>query len=54
MIEWAGLGVAMGNAPADLRAIAGYIAPTVDEDGVADVLERFVLRDGSDRPNRQD
>jgi len=42
MIEWAGLGVAMGNARPDLRAIADYVAPPVDEDGVADVIERFV------------
>ena len=38
-----GLKVAMGNAVPDLKAIADYIAPTVDEDGVADVIERFVL-----------
>ncbi len=39
-----GLKVAMGNAVEDLKAIADYIAPTVDEDGVADVIERFVLK----------
>lgn len=38
-----GLKVAMGNAVADLKAIADYIAPSVDEDGVADVIEKFVL-----------
>ncbi|HZQ29987.1 MAG TPA: HAD family hydrolase [Patescibacteria group bacterium] len=38
-----GLKVAMGNAVPDLKAIADYIAPTVEEDGVADVIERFVL-----------
>jgi len=38
-----GLKVAMGNAVDDLKAIADYIAPTVDEDGVADVINRFVL-----------
>ena len=38
-----GLKVAMGNAPPELKAIADYIAPTVDEDGVADVIEKFVL-----------
>lgn len=38
-----GLKVAMGNAISDLKEIADYIAPTVDEDGVADVIEKFVL-----------
>lgn len=38
-----GLKVAMGNAADDLKAIADYIAPSVEEDGVADVIERFVL-----------
>ena len=39
-----GLKVAMGNAVPDLKAIADYIAPTVEEDGVADVIEKFILR----------
>ncbi len=38
-----GLKVAMGNAVDDLKAIADYVAPPVDEDGVADVINRFVL-----------
>lgn len=38
-----GLKVAMGNAVDELKAIADYIAPTVEEDGVADVIEKFVL-----------
>ncbi len=38
-----GLKVAMGNAVSELKEIADYIAPSVDEDGVADVIERFVL-----------
>lgn len=38
-----GLKVAMGNAVDDLKAIADYIAPTVEEDGVADVINKFVL-----------
>jgi len=43
MIAWAGLGVAMGDAPPEVQAIAGYVARTVNEAGVAEVLERFVL-----------
>ncbi len=43
LLEAAGLAVAMGNASEELKAIADYVAPTVDEDGVVDVIERFVL-----------
>ncbi len=43
MIEWAGLGVAMGNAIDSIKAIADYVAPTVQEDGVAHVIDKFVL-----------
>ena len=42
MIEYAGLGVAMDNAPDDLKQLADYIAPSCDEDGLVDVIERFV------------
>ena len=38
-----GLKVAMGNAVPELKAIADYIAPTVEKDGVVDVINRFVL-----------
>ena len=36
--------MAMGNADARLKAAADYVAPTNDEDGVADVVERFILQ----------
>ena len=42
MIQWAGLGVAMGNAVASVQAIADFIAPSAVEDGVAAVIEKFV------------
>ena len=38
-----GLKVAMGNAVPDLKAIADYIAPSVNEDGVVDVINKFIL-----------
>jgi Cof subfamily protein (haloacid dehalogenase superfamily) len=44
MVAAAGWGVAMGHAPAELRAVARVVAPPIDEDGIADVLERLVLR----------
>jgi Cof subfamily protein (haloacid dehalogenase superfamily) len=43
MIAWAGFGVAMGTAPAEVKAVARYVTTTPDEGGVADVIERFVL-----------
>lgn len=38
-----GLRIAMGNAVPELKAIADFIAPTVEEDGVATVIEKFIL-----------
>jgi hydroxymethylpyrimidine pyrophosphatase-like HAD family hydrolase len=48
MLEWAGQGVMMGNAAAELRTMAklrGWkLAPHNDEDGVAVVLENAVAK----------
>jgi Cof subfamily protein (haloacid dehalogenase superfamily) len=43
MIEFAGLGVAMGNAPDDIKEIADYVTDSNMNDGVAKVVEEFVL-----------
>jgi hypothetical protein len=43
MIEYAGLGVAMGNAPEVLRAQADFVAPSNNEHGLQEVIERFIL-----------
>lgn len=43
MIEYAGLGVAVGNAPDDVRAVADVIAPANDEEGVAHIIEEYLL-----------
>ena len=43
MILAAGVGVAMGNAVDEVKAIADYITLTNDEDGVAKAIEKFVL-----------
>jgi hypothetical protein len=43
MIQWAGMGVAMGNAPASVRAVSDYVADSVEVDGLAKVIERFIL-----------
>lgn len=39
-----GLKVAMGNSVPELKEIADYIAPSVENDGVVDVIEKFVLK----------
>jgi len=38
-----GLKIAMGNAVPELKEIADFIAPSVYDDGVATVIEKFVL-----------
>ena len=43
MVAWAGLGVAMGNASADVLAVADWVAPPVTEDGIAALIEQFIL-----------
>ena len=43
LLEACGLRVAMGNAVPELKAMADYVAPTVDEDGLAVAIEEFVL-----------
>jgi hydroxymethylpyrimidine pyrophosphatase-like HAD family hydrolase len=52
MVRWAGFGVAMGNAPSALKGLARYVTGTVDEAGVAQVIERFVL--GKEAPSTRD
>lgn len=43
MIQYAGLGVAMANAVLPIRKAADYITYSNDEDGVAHVVEKFLL-----------
>jgi Cof subfamily protein (haloacid dehalogenase superfamily) len=43
MLSYAGLGVAMRNAPEALRRAADFIAPSNEEDGAAQVIEQFIL-----------
>ncbi len=42
MIEYAGLGVAMQNAPEGVRAAADFVTVSNNEDGIAYVLEKFL------------
>ena len=41
MLRWAGHGFAMGNAVPEVVAATGHHTGTNDEDGVAQVLERW-------------
>ncbi|AKG23464.1 Cof-type HAD-IIB family hydrolase [Calothrix sp. 336/3] len=43
MLTYAGVGVAMGDAPDGVKAIAQWVAPTVEEDGVAIAINKFIL-----------
>ena len=45
MIRFAGLGVAMGNANDDIKAAADYVTDTNMNDGVAKVVEEFILNE---------
>lgn len=47
MLSQTGLGVAMGNAPEDVRRLAKFITRTNDEHGVAYAIDRFVLQQGA-------
>lgn len=43
MIEYAGMGIAMGNAFDEVKEAANYITDSNNEDGVAKAIEKFVL-----------
>lgn len=43
MIEYAGLGVAMGNSDISLKKKAKYITETVKKDGAALAIEKYIL-----------
>lgn len=44
MIERAAIGVAMGNAAQCAKDVADYIASPYDKDGVAEAIEKFILK----------
>jgi Cof subfamily protein (haloacid dehalogenase superfamily) len=43
MLHYAGIGVAMGDAPEPVKQGADWVAPGVEQDGVAAALEQFLL-----------
>jgi len=42
MLTYAGVGIAMGNAPTPVKDVANWVAPSVEADGVAAAIERFI------------
>jgi Cof subfamily protein (haloacid dehalogenase superfamily) len=45
MIKYAGLGIAMGNAPKEIQNSAGFVTMSNDDNGVAYALEKFYLNE---------
>lgn len=43
LLQAAGFGVAMGSAPPELREVADAVVADVENDGVAEAIERYVL-----------
>ncbi len=43
MIKFAGIGVAMGNAPDEVKLISDYVTLSNDEDGVANVIKKYFI-----------
>ena len=43
MLKACGFGIAMGSAPEEVKAIADFVAPTVEEDGLAVAINDYVL-----------
>jgi len=43
LLRWAAVGVCMGDGHPDAKASAQYVTGSLDEDGVAQALNRFVL-----------
>ncbi len=44
MLRYAGIGIAMGNAPGPVKASADWVTTTIEKDGVARAVERWILR----------
>jgi hydroxymethylpyrimidine pyrophosphatase-like HAD family hydrolase len=45
MLDWAGIGVVMGNAEPELKRPGWHVTGTNDEAGLSQAVDRFILRD---------
>lgn len=43
MLKIAGMSIAMGNAPDEVKREADYVAPTVEEEGLAVAIDEYIL-----------
>jgi Cof subfamily protein (haloacid dehalogenase superfamily) len=48
MLKYAGLGVAMGNAPEVIKAAADYVTLSNEDDGIKKVIEEFIFNERKD------
>jgi len=44
MLKYAGFGVAVENAPDEVKAVCDYVTLSNNDDGVAEVIEKFILK----------
>lgn len=44
MLSYAGVSIAVGNAPAEVRAAANYVVAPCEADGVAEAISRFIFQ----------
>ncbi|MBV8364009.1 MAG: HAD family phosphatase [Candidatus Eremiobacteraeota bacterium] len=52
MLRWSGVGIAMENAPAEVRESVRFVTASNDANGVADAIERYALRQKIRREKR--
>jgi Cof subfamily protein (haloacid dehalogenase superfamily) len=52
MLQYAGIGVAMGNSPASVKARADWITTSIEEDGVARAIEWWIFSAKFPTPKR--
>ena len=43
LLQWAGVGIAMGQSPTGVQAAAGAVVAPVTQDGLVEAIHRFVL-----------
>ena len=43
MVQFAGIGVAMGNAVPEVMEVADYVTADIDDDGIAKALKQLGL-----------
>lgn len=43
MLEHVGVGIAMGNAESEVKAVADYVTDSVDQDGIYNALKHFAI-----------